>query len=425
MKKLAFVACLATALAYGADVVYMPNSKEGGIYDWRTVGNWYTDGGGALGALPTASDNVYVTNAAFATEWLVIPATADISIRALNLQKYQSANQTGIRMKIDGGKLNTTAQSAVGHQGPNVTLSIENGGSWTSTSDVRVGYGAASNCVLSIDKDSSLVAKNLYIHYGGGLGAPGCLAGRVENHGTISITEKFWMSHRDNGYSSTSGSRLDNYGSFTTGSSDFHVGRVNKSRAEIYNHADATMTIGAPIAYIAYHTNSSARVTNDGTMSVKNFSLGVRVDSVGILRNNGQLTIDAAGTVSVGGGSDAGASGIFENYGTVLFEQSPQQFNIGNYGYGRFVIAHDMDYPDCQDTSKRKTIYLGVKANSNAYGELIITNGGTVRRIPPGGAIRGHCRPFGRFNQQRPAHAWRRIAPAEQCEGHFIFSSEQ
>ena len=66
MKKLSFAACLATALAYGADVVYMPNAKENGIYDWRTVGNWYTVNGGALGALPTADDTVYVTNTTFA-----------------------------------------------------------------------------------------------------------------------------------------------------------------------------------------------------------------------------------------------------------------------------------------------------------------------------------------------------------------------
>jgi len=378
MKKLAFVACLATTLAYGADVVYLPNAKENDIYDWRTVGNWYTVGGGALGALPTTDDTVYITNTAFATEWLVIPSAAEISIKVLNLQMYKSGNPSGIRMKIDGGTLNTTASSYVGHQNPNSVLSITNGGRWNASSDVRVGYGAASNCVLSIDKDSSFYGKHLYIHYGGGLGSAGNISGRVENYGTISLTGKLWMSHRDNGQSSAYASRLDNYGSFTMANSDFHIGRANKSRAEIYNHADATMTIGAAIAYIAYQTNSSARVTNDGTMSVKNLSLGARTNSVGILRNNGQLTIDAAGTVSIGGGSEAGTSGIFENYGTVLFEQSPQQFNIGNYGYGRFVIAHDMDYPDCQDTSKRKTIYLGVKADCNAYGELIITNGATL-----------------------------------------------
>ena len=378
MKKLAFVACLATALAYGADVVYLPNAKENDIYDWRTVGNWYTVDGGALGALPTASDNVYVTNATFATEWLVIPSSADISISALNLQKYQSANQTGIRMRIDGGKLNTTAQSNVGHQGPNVTLSIENGGRWNATADVRVGYGAASNCVLSIDKDSSLYGKHLYIHYGGGLGPAGCLAGRVENRGTISLTGRLWMSYRDNGLSSTCGSRLDNYGSFTMANSDFHIGRIHKSRAEICNYAGATMTIGASTAYVAYQTNSTARVTNDGTMVIKTFSLGTRTGSVGILRNNGQLTIDTSGTIAIGGGSEAGASGTFENYGTIAFGQSPQQFNIGNYGYGRFVIAHDMNYPDCTSADKRKTFYLGVKANCNAYGELIITNGATL-----------------------------------------------
>ena len=378
MKKLAFLACLATVLAYGADVVYLPNTKENGIYDWRTVGNWYVVNGGAVGALPTADDTVYVTNTTFATEWVVIPSAAEISIKALYLQMYKSGSPHGIRMKIDGGTLNTTASSFVGHQYPDTVLSIENGGRWNASSDVRVGYGAASNCVLSIDKDSSFSGKNLYIHYGGGTGPIGCIAGRVENHGTVSLTGRLWMSHRDNGQSSAYASRLDNYGSFTMANSDFHIGRANRSRAEIYNHADATMTIGAAIAYIAYQTNSSARVTNDGTMSVKNLSLGARTNSVGILRNTGQLTIDAAGTVSIGGGSEAGTSGIFENYGTVLFEQSPQQFNIGNYGYGRFVIAHDMDYPDCQDTSKRKTIYLGVKADSNAYGELIITNGATL-----------------------------------------------
>ena len=376
MKKLAFVACVAAVLAYGADVVYMPNAKENGIYDWRTVGNWYTVNGGALGALPTADDTVYVTNTTFATEWVVIPPAAEISIKALYLQMYKSGSPHGIRMKIDGGTLNTTASSFVGHQYPDTVLSIENGGRWNASSDVRVGYGAASNCVLNIDKNSSFYGNHLYIHYGGGLSA-GSLAGRVENRGTVSLTGKFWMSYRDNA-SSSCGSRLDNYGSFTTtANQDFHIGRVNRSRAVICNYEGATMTIGAATAYIAYQTNSTACVTNDGTMALKNFSLGARVGSVGIFRNNGQLTIDATGTVSVGGGSEADASGIFENYGTVLFGQSPQQFNIGSYGYGRFVVAHDMNYPDTSN-GRRKTIYLGVKADCNAYGELIITNGATL-----------------------------------------------
>ena len=137
------------------------------------------------------------------------------------------------------------------------------------------------------------------------------------------------------------------------------------------------MTVGATTAHVGYQTNSTACVTNDGTMAFKTLSLGVFTNSVGILRNNGHLTFDTAGTVTIGGGSEAGASGILENYGTIEFGQSPQQFNVGNFGSGRFVVAHDMNYPDTSN-GRRKTIYLGVKADCNAYGELIITNGATL-----------------------------------------------
>ena len=37
-----------------------------------------------------------------------------------------------------------------------------------------------------------------------------------------------------------------------------------------------------------------------------------------------------------------------------------------------------MNYPDCTNEGRRKTIYLGVKPDCNAYGELIITNGATL-----------------------------------------------
>lgn len=98
VRKVHAVACgVAMGLAVtalGADVVYMPNAKENGIYDWRTVGNWYTVNGGALGALPTADDTVYVTNTTFATEWVVIPSAAEISIKALYLQCTRAGART-------------------------------------------------------------------------------------------------------------------------------------------------------------------------------------------------------------------------------------------------------------------------------------------------------------------------------------------
>ena len=277
MKKLAFVVCLATALAYGADVVYMPNAKENGIYDWRTVGNWYTVNGGALGALPTADDTVYVTNTTFATEWVVIPSAAEISIKALYLQMYKSGSPHGIRMKIDGGTLNTTASSFVGHQYPDTVLSIENGGRWNASSDVRVGYGAASNCVLSIDKDSALYCKNLYIHYGGGLSA-GSLAGRVENRGTVSLTGKFWMSYRDNA-SSSCGSRLDNYGSFTTtANQDFHIGRVPCSSATGNVHIGPlgdTRGCLVVVQRVEVVVTTTAAITREGVIEVVGEQLDV------------------------------------------------------------------------------------------------------------------------------------------------------
>ena len=142
-KKLVLAASLATALAYGASVVYLPNAQENGVYDWRTVGNWYTLGGGALGALPTSADDVFVTNTVFATDWLVLPADADVSVKSLSLQRQYSASRNGVQMRIDGGKLTTSDISYVGNQGVQGILSIENGGSWTANGEVRVGFAAA------------------------------------------------------------------------------------------------------------------------------------------------------------------------------------------------------------------------------------------------------------------------------------------
>ena len=273
MKKLAFVACLAMALAYGADVVYLPDAKDNGIYDWRTVGNWYTDGGGALGALPTGSDNVYVTNAAFATEWLVIPADADVSVNAIFLQKQYNASSAGVQMRIDGGKLTTSSTSHIGNQGVQGILSIENGGSWTANGEVRVGYGSSANSQLRISEGSTFAGGALSIHYGGGTGTGGNLTGLVENHGTLTLSGALRTGHRDKGMASNHRSRLENYGTFSCASTAT-IGRAPRSHSTIVNHADATMTFTS-FMLIGYCTNATAVLVNDGTLDLATAQLNV------------------------------------------------------------------------------------------------------------------------------------------------------
>ena len=118
---------------------------------------------------------------AFATEWLVLPADADVSVKSLSLQRQNSASRDGVQMRIDGGKLTTSATSYMGNQGIQGILSIENGGSWTANGDVYVGYGGTSNSQLRISAGSTFAGKRLAIHYGGGTGTTGNLAGLVEN----------------------------------------------------------------------------------------------------------------------------------------------------------------------------------------------------------------------------------------------------
>ena len=403
MKKLAFVACLATALAYGADVVYLPYAKENGIYDWRTVGNWYTVGGGALGALPTASDNVYVTNATFATEWLVIPADADVSVNAIFLQKQYNASSSGVQMRIDGGKLTTSSNSHVGSQGIQGILSIENGGLWTASGEVYVGYGSSANSQLRISEGSTLAGTGLTIQYGGGTGAGGNLTGLVENHGTLTLSGALRTGHRDKGMASNHRSRLENYGTFSCASTAT-IGRAPRSHSTIINHVDATMTFTS-FMIMGYCTNATGVLVNDGTLSCATFYAGgvtgstagsaalaasaagtagttayvtnngdmtvyqccvaYQTNSFARLRNNGTLRTTNTGTIQLGWAPNS--DGEIANYGTL--DLATVQLNVGYYGRGRLEVGADMNFA-------QKAMYVGV--NVGGDGSVAVTNGATL-----------------------------------------------
>ena len=323
-------------VAHGANVTYLPNVKEGGIYDWRTVGNWYAVGGSATGSLPASGDTVYITNTTFATEWLVIPSGANASVKVLYLQQKNVASRYGVKVKIDGGSLATTEDSYVGYQGNDAVLSIENSGSWTAGKYVTLGYGGGTNCQLQVASGGTFGGKNLIIGSGGAAN-DGALIASVENAGTFSLTGDLTVGFRPNNGETKGITRFENSGTATVDGT-VYVGRTLKSNATLVNHAGASMT-------------------------VKDINLGAWTNATGRILNDGTLTVTT--TRTVGFGTDPGSNGELANYGTLNL--SAGQLNLGNYGRGRLETGSDMSVG---------RLFLG--AQIGGQGELSVTNGATL-----------------------------------------------
>lgn len=381
----------------GANVTYLPGSMENGIYDWRTVGNWYYQGGGAYGGLPGAGDNVRITNATFAAEWLVLPAGAEASVKSLNLQVQNNASLNGIKMKIDGGKLTTTDWSCVGNQGNDATLSIENGGSWTAGNTVVIGYGGASNCQMRVDSGSTFSGNAMQVHNGGGGGTAGSLVAFVENDGVFTLSGDLTVGYRDNNKASNRRSRFENGGTVSVANACF--GRAPQTHATLVNRVGGSME--ASNAYIGACTNATGVFVNEGeftaknafsvgdpptgarqfdltkpgaagyvtnrlgaTISAKTLSIAWATNSVARIRNDGTFAATGSGTVAVG--REPGADGELVNYGTL--DIVANQWNLGHFGRGRLEIG--------ADTSLSGRIFMGAAAGGS--GELSVTNGATL-----------------------------------------------
>lgn len=323
-------------VAHGANVTYLPNAQEGGIYDWRTVGNWYAVGGSATGSLPASGDNVYITNTTFATEWLVIPSGATASVKALYLQQKNVASRYGVKVKIDGGSLATTADSYIGYQGNDAVLSIENGGSWAAGKYVTLGYGGGTNCQLQVASGGTFGGKNLIIGSGGAVN-DGALIASVENAGTFSLAGDLTVGFRPNNAETKGITRFENSGTATVDGT-VYVGRTLKSNATLVNHAGAGMT-------------------------VKDINLGAWTNATGRILNEGTLTVTTTGTMEFG--TDPGSNGELANYGTLNL--SAGQLNLGRYGRARLETGSDMSVG---------RLFLGVA--DGGRGELSVTNGATL-----------------------------------------------
>lgn len=393
----AALAAAAIPAAQGANVTYLPNSQENGIYDWRTVGNWHYQGGGAYGILPGAGDNVRITNATFATEWLVIPSAAEASVKSLNLQVQGSASRSGVKMKIDGGRLTTTDWSCIGNQGNDALLLIENGGSWTAGNTVVVGYGGASNCQLRVGSGSTFSGNAMQVHNGGGGGNAGSLVALVDNAGTFILSGNLTVGYRDNAKESNRRSRFENSGTAETANAYF--GHAPQTHATLVNNSGASMTVAD--AYVGACTNAtgvfvndgefsatrtfavgdipsniaqsgldhpaaSGYVTNSGAITAKGVSFAYKTNSFARIRNNGRLTVTDNTHLYLGFG--AGSDGEIANYGTLDLNLAGKQLRLGQYGRGRLEVGANTSIPGW--------IFLGVA--SGGHGELSVTNGATL-----------------------------------------------
>lgn len=333
---LGFVFGAAPLAARGATVTYLPNAQEGGIYDWRTVGNWVTVNGGALDGLPGMSDSVWVTNTTFATDWLVIPSEASVSVKALYLQQKSVASRYGVKVKIDGGSLATTADSYIGYQGNDAVLAIENSGIWTATNNVILGYGGGTNCHLQVASGGTFIGQHMTVGHGGA-SHDGSLIGSVENEGNFSLTGALTIGNRPNNAETMGVTRFENSGTATVDGT-VYVGRTLKSNATLVNHAGAGMT-------------------------VKDINLGAWTNATGRILNDGTLTVTT--TSAVGFGTDPGSNGELVNYGTLNL--SAGQLNLGRYGRARLETGSDMSVG---------RLFLGVQTGGR--GELCVTNGATL-----------------------------------------------
>lgn len=392
---LGFASLTAPIAARGDNVTYLPNAYEGGIYDWRTVGNWYRQGGSAYGRLPDIGDNVRVTNATFATEWLVIPSGVDVSVKSLNLQVQGSASRYGVKMKIDGGSLTTTEWSSIGNQGNDALLSIENGGSWTAGNTVVVGYGGASNCQLRVSSGSTFSGAAMQVHNGGGGGTTGSLVARVDNAGLFMLSGDLTVGYRDNAKESDRRSLFENSGSASA--SRIYLGRAPQSSATLVNDASGTIAVtniyvgactnaagvfvnnGSLVARSAFvvgdmpdaqaalgQPGASGCVTNNGSITAKSLSFAYTTNSVARLRNNGTLTILDNSHYYLGYGP--GSDGEIANYGTLDLNLVGKQLRLGQYGRGRLEVGNN--------TPLDGWVFMGV--GSGGHGELSVTNGATL-----------------------------------------------
>lgn len=381
--------------ARGDNVTYLPNAQEGGIYDWRTVGNWYRQGGSAYGRLPDIGDNVRVTNATFATEWLVIPSGIDVSVKSLNLQVQGSASRYGVKMKIDGGSLTTTEWSSIGNQGNDALLSIENGGSWTAGNTVVVGYGGASNCQLRVSSGSTFSGAAMQVHNGGGGGTAGSLVARVDNAGSFMLSGDLTVGYRDNAKESDRRSLFENSG--TASAYRLFLGYAPQTQAAFVNDVGGTMTVtnlyvgactnatgvlvndGTVIARAAFavgdtpgaqagigQSGAFGCVTNNGSITAKTISFAYKTNSIARLRNNGTLTIQDNSHYYLGYGP--GSDGEIANYGTLDLNLVGKQLRLGQYGRGRLEVGND--------TPLDGWVFMGV--GSGGHGELSVTNGATL-----------------------------------------------
>lgn len=393
----ALVGGMSLSVAYGDNLTYLPNAREGGIYDWRTAGNWYYQGGGVAGRLPAAGDNVRITNAVFATEPLVLPSGVEASAKSLNLQVQGSASRFGVKMKIDGGSLATTDWSCIGNQGNDALLSIENGGSWTAGNTVVVGYGAASNCQLRVSSGSAFSGNAMQVHNGGGGGKAGDLVALVENAGEFTLAGNLTLGYRDNGRESDRRSRFENGGTASVFAA--YLGAAPQTHATLVNRLGGAFTIrnagvgactnatgvlvnegtitiensfsvGDPQTQFRQfdlsQPGATGIVTNGGTITAKSISLAYSTNSFARLVNNGTLTVTDNATVFFG--YEPGSDGELVNYGTLDLNLFGKQLRLGQSGRGRLEIGSDTSIPGW--------LFLGVAEGGR--GELSVTNGATL-----------------------------------------------
>ena len=179
-----FQAAAAIALAAaGTDMSYV---KQGdGPYLWSDTSAWYdASGETALGALPTASDGVYIRASFSAGSPLQIGNGCSAATAAF--ETYGVANEPFFMSIANGGSLASAGNAVWGRTAGTNVVTVEEGGKATFAATLELGRTAGNTTILTNRGD--ITANSLYIgDYNGA-------SGIIENYGTITVIDNFQMS---------------------------------------------------------------------------------------------------------------------------------------------------------------------------------------------------------------------------------------
>ena len=379
-------------------------------YDWSDATLWSPYNGN----LPSSDDNTWMTSTKTKDNPLYIHSGTAATTKDFYFSN--SANRQDPQLLvIDGGSLDVTGTSYLGHKNPAV-LTIKNGGSFTAENRCYIGVYNGGNGsktfdakVVIADADSSFTVKDAHLSMGNQTGGLALL----ENHGSVIFTgteqhRYIYLgdspSHKEPG---TIISLIDNYGTLTATMDHhlFYLGGTSGQTGIITNHVGAVIDKAYALC-VGSASNSVGRLVNEGTINVYRFGVGgntyypatANTDpdayAEGWVTNSG--TIDVAGIIRVGWQTNCvgrlyNTGNIFGGYELVLgyypgsrgyMRHSAGTLNITNMEHLVLVGYQGDGYLELADNSKTvlDKIGMAIAFTATSHGELVITNSASLSR---------------------------------------------